>query len=303
MPKLLLTPAVCATVLLAPAHASSAERRELDLADARWRVVVDGVMGGLSTGRVGVTDRGTLRFTGDLSLENNGGFSQIRGRSPRGAFAGADGVSIRVKGDGRVYIFDLRASNARMRAGSYQREFLTTADEWVDLRLSFDDFRLHSFGWRVPNAPELRPELIESIGVTLAEKNEGAFEIEIASISPFYRSAASGTATTAQTSDARTSAVRLYELAIARGVPEFNAGDPAACAAIYEVAIAAMLGLGRDELGPAAVLRLELAQSEAARLHSAADRAWAYRRALDAVYEALQGRAEKNGTGQSSRAA
>ena len=43
-----------------------------------WRVVDDGVMGGLSKGNFGVSSGGILTFRGTLSLENNGGFSSIR---------------------------------------------------------------------------------------------------------------------------------------------------------------------------------------------------------------------------------
>ena len=44
---------------------------------SEWNVIVDGVMGGLSTGKATFTDN-TVQFTGNLSLENNGGFSSYR---------------------------------------------------------------------------------------------------------------------------------------------------------------------------------------------------------------------------------
>ena len=43
-----------------------------------WRIVNDGVMGGLSKGNISFTDGGTMVFKGNLSLENNGGFSSVR---------------------------------------------------------------------------------------------------------------------------------------------------------------------------------------------------------------------------------
>lgn len=45
--------------------------------EPRWVAVNDGVMGGRSTGGPEVA-AGQLRFTGVLSLENNGGFSSVR---------------------------------------------------------------------------------------------------------------------------------------------------------------------------------------------------------------------------------
>src|SRR5680860_1585757 len=45
---------------------------------ARWQVVNDGVMGGLSQATLKVGENGTALFTGRVSLENNGGFSSLR---------------------------------------------------------------------------------------------------------------------------------------------------------------------------------------------------------------------------------
>ena len=69
----------------------SAELLDLDFNNNvdTWRVVVDGVMGGRSTGRVASNEPGILRFSGDLSLENNGGFSQIRTNVAGSQFEGA----------------------------------------------------------------------------------------------------------------------------------------------------------------------------------------------------------------------
>ncbi|MEM1443591.1 MAG: CIA30 family protein, partial [Verrucomicrobiota bacterium] len=40
-----------------------------------WSIVNDGVMGGLSKGKVEISKEGIMTFSGTLSLENNGGFS------------------------------------------------------------------------------------------------------------------------------------------------------------------------------------------------------------------------------------
>ncbi len=150
-----------------------------------WRTVVDGVMGGRSSGRVRQTDSGNLLFTGNLSLENNGGFSQIRTAISDSAFAGAEGIEIRIRGDGRVYNFDVRASNARMMAGAFQQEFQTLEGQWLTIKIPFDEFRLYSFGRLVANAVALDPVRIESVGVTLSDKVEGKFRLEISTIQ-FY---------------------------------------------------------------------------------------------------------------------
>jgi len=76
-------------------------------------------------------------------------------------------------------------------------------------------------------------------------------------------------------------AVRLYELAISRGVPLFNAGQESACASIYEITIESMVALGTDSLDRRAIEQLEMGLAEAEAKTDPAERAWIFRRALD----------------------
>ena len=172
--------ALVALCLTAP---SVAQSFEVDLTKASaWNTVVDGVMGGRSSGKIGSTDQGTLSFSGKLSLENNGGFSQMRTRVKGEQLTSAKGLVLEVLGDGRTYNFDVRVSNARMMAGGFQQSFQTVAGEWTEVALPFEKFRLFSFGRLVKRAPELNPRLIESIGVTLSDKKPGNFKLELRSI-------------------------------------------------------------------------------------------------------------------------
>ena len=69
---------------------------------SQWQIVNDGVMGGRSTSGATITQAGTLQFSGNISLANNGGFASVRSR-PTGAFLGlnsGDTIVMRVKGDG-----------------------------------------------------------------------------------------------------------------------------------------------------------------------------------------------------------
>ncbi|MCX5691047.1 MAG: CIA30 family protein [Planctomycetota bacterium] len=168
---------------------------DFDAGVSGWGTVLDGVMGGRSTGRVTQPEAGILRFSGELSLENNGGFSRTQTTVPESSFQGATGIEARVRGDGRTYQFDVRCSDVRMMAGSFQVKFDTVAGEWVTLRLPFEDFKLYSFGRLVGNAPKLTPARVESVGVTLADKKPGAFQIDIdfvRAIGPKGESAAAG---------------------------------------------------------------------------------------------------------------
>jgi monofunctional biosynthetic peptidoglycan transglycosylase len=82
----------------------------IDFGDAsaarQWLSVNDGVMGGISRGGFRITDDKTLEFSGNLSLENRGGFASIRTRPADLKMDGYDTIALRVKGDGRTYYFN-----------------------------------------------------------------------------------------------------------------------------------------------------------------------------------------------------
>lgn len=193
MQLLALTHSSLLVALLACAPCAAAAAADVNLefesGTAGWQTVLDGVMGGLSTGRIAEGEGGTLRFSGELSLENNGGFSQIRTSVPQGTFSGTTGLLLRVKGDGRTYQCDIRSSRLRLMAGGYQSTFQTKAGEWMEVEIPFDQCIANSFGQRLRNAPELDPASIESVGITLADKKEGPFAIDVDWIRPIGRSA------------------------------------------------------------------------------------------------------------------
>lgn len=143
----------------------------------RWRVVVDGVMGGRSTGSLRIeTER--LVFTGETSLRNNGGFSSIRARVRVGSLAGYDALRIRVKGDGRTYI--LGASSRSGRGDSYWTPFETTAGEWVTVTVPITDMVRQYFG--TPIQGRLQPSGVAGVEFYIYDKQEGPFRLEVAQI-------------------------------------------------------------------------------------------------------------------------
>ena len=183
---------LAALLACVPCAAAADSNLEFDGGTKGWQTVLDGVMGGLSTGRIAAGEGGTLRFSGELSLENNGGFSQIRTAVPEGTFEGATGLLLRVKGDGRTYQCDIRSSRLRLMAGGYQSTFPTKAGAWTEVEIPFDKCVANSFGQRLRNAPALDPASIESVGITLADKKEGPFALEVDWIRPMGKAAGGG---------------------------------------------------------------------------------------------------------------
>jgi NADH dehydrogenase [ubiquinone] 1 alpha subcomplex assembly factor 1 len=60
-------------------------------------------MGGISKSELVILDKSIGVFRGNLSLENNGGFASIRTFPTDYNLSGFDGISIRVRGDGKKY--------------------------------------------------------------------------------------------------------------------------------------------------------------------------------------------------------
>ncbi|MBT8048275.1 MAG: CIA30 family protein [Xanthomonadales bacterium] len=143
-----------------------------------WRAINDGVMGGVSSGRM-VQSGEALRFEGELSLENNGGFASVR-RLVDDDLAKATGVKLQVRGDGRTYQFRLR-QDGRFDGVAWREEFVTSGD-WQTVELSFDQFVPVFRGRSVPQAGPVVPSAIRQIGFMLADKTPGPFTLEIRSI-------------------------------------------------------------------------------------------------------------------------
>jgi hypothetical protein len=116
-----------------------------------WRLVTDGVMGGLSTGRVSreeVDGRRALCLSGEVSLENNGGFVQVAldldpaGYLDAGRYAG---VRVVARGNGETYGLHLKTADVGFPWQSYRSSF-EAGPEWREIRLPFQDFLPHRIG-------------------------------------------------------------------------------------------------------------------------------------------------------------
>lgn len=147
--------------------------------DLDWRIVNDGVMGGLSQGKVQVSESGIMTFSGNLSLDNNGGFSLVRTGKVDFNLSNDLGLLLKVKGDGRTYEVRLESdARDRGRIVSFSGEVETTAGKWHQVKIPFSDFR---GGWRgrdLPNAV-LNTAMIQQVGIILADKKEGPFKLEV----------------------------------------------------------------------------------------------------------------------------
>ena len=147
----------------------------------QWISVNDNVMGGISEGKFRITDNNTLVFSGNLSLENNGGFASIRTRPADLNLDGYDKIGLRLKGDGRTYYFNLMTSS-RSSASSYRAAVQTQKDTWQEVHIDLKDFVYTSFGRTIVGAAPLKAKDIQRLGFTLSDKKSGPFLLEVSEI-------------------------------------------------------------------------------------------------------------------------
>lgn len=255
-----------------------------------WFSVNDGVMGGVSKGGFELTERKTLLFRGDLSLENNGGFASIRTKPTALNLAGVKGISVKARGDGRTYWVGLHTAG-QFSASSYRAYLPTTAGELTETFIPIADFKLQAFGRQLPGGP-VDPAAIAAVGFTIADKKAGTFALEIESVKAVFedtKPASGDTGGTIVDVDAvllppessvqPMTPAELIALAIEQGVPLFNSGNAGACAAVYEVtceALRIMPGVSEDSRNDlsGALAKMRTAKSDR-------DKAWILRHALD----------------------
>jgi transforming growth factor-beta-induced protein len=150
-----------------------------------WRITDDRVMGGRSQGRFEITKQGIMKFSGNLSLENNGGFSSVRSGEVNLDLTHSAGLLLKVKGDGRTYQMRL-GTEARYRSWdvSFSAEFQTERNKWIEVRIPFNAFKAGFRGRSLGNV-NFDPSNIRRFGILLGDKKPGSFELEMDSISTY----------------------------------------------------------------------------------------------------------------------
>lgn len=143
-----------------------------------WAVVDDVVMGGRSDSRIVIHDSGYAIFEGEVSLENNGGFSSVRYRMEPILAEGYSKAVIRLKGDGKKYQFRLRADRAD--AHTYTRSFETTG-RWETIEIPLNEMTPTWRGMKLRISNYSGGKLSE-VGILIGNKKAEKFRLELESI-------------------------------------------------------------------------------------------------------------------------
>lgn len=146
--------------------------------DLDWRTANDTVMGGCSSSTVARLANGHLRFTGELSLDSNGGFVSMRCAPQAWDLSETRALRFAIRGDGRSYSIRVQADGWR-EGVFYNGAFDTQPGQWELLRIDYADMVPRRRG-RVQDLAPLNPGAIISIGLLCTEKQPGPVAIEIA---------------------------------------------------------------------------------------------------------------------------
>lgn len=146
---------------------------ELNAFNQKWEFISDTVMGGISSGTVSIIEEGEkffLKLQGKVSLENNGGFIQVRS-----AIDIRDnnykGIEITLRGNGEKYSTHITTDYTLFPWQYYAHEVLTTK-KWKTVKIYFDEFKKsHFYQPKSFNSKE-----IKTLGFVAIGKN---FDVEL----------------------------------------------------------------------------------------------------------------------------
>ena len=161
--------------------------RESSALGTEWEGFTDRVMGGVSEmriGRIPGPDGPFIRMTGSVSLENNGGFVQIRLELAErgGVFDGSEyrGIRVRVRGKGDGYYIFLRTANTLLPWKFYKAP-VPVSEEWAEVDIPWTGFESGDYGRsRVFSSSKLKSVALVAYGKAFEA------EIDLAEIG-FYR--------------------------------------------------------------------------------------------------------------------
>ena len=145
-----------------------------------WRIVNDGVMGGLSQSNATLTGN-SVKFYGKVSLENNGGFASIRTLIPEQSLANCKTVTIRYKSKSLTRTFGLSLkSTQRYYIPYYKHTFNPKTKNWQELKVNLTDFKHYRISQVIGDSmPSKALEDVYNIAIIISDKISGPFDIEI----------------------------------------------------------------------------------------------------------------------------
>jgi len=140
-----------------------------------WVVINDGVMGGVSSSVLQVDDQANGIFKGNVSLENNGGFTLVKRKVAIDFSNKYSKIQLRVKGDGKQYQFRIKPS---WNTKHWYIQKFQTHKEWEIITLELKDFYPSLRGNRL-SISNFVDKRVEAIAFLIGNKKQEVFKLTI----------------------------------------------------------------------------------------------------------------------------
>ncbi|MEM1340015.1 MAG: CIA30 family protein [Bacteroidota bacterium] len=143
-----------------------------------WEILNDGVMGGLSKGKLEL-DKNSIKFTGKASLDNYGGFTSVKSHFGLYDLSGSSKVKIRYRTLGQSISLSLE-NNMKFYRAYFKLLLVDTEGDWTVNELYIKEFKQFNLG-QASNEKISNAFLsgVKRIGFITSEKKEGDFMVEI----------------------------------------------------------------------------------------------------------------------------
>lgn len=144
-----------------------------------WVLLSDNIMGGVTKSKIEYTSNSVL-LSGNISLDNYGGFSSIRTKYKSVDLSQYNGIKIKFKSNNQKFAFTLE-DNQNWTKPNYKREFSPKKDDtWEEMIIYFKDFQEIVIGEPTGNTMKAKSlKNIVRMGIMTYEKKEGPFSLEV----------------------------------------------------------------------------------------------------------------------------
>lgn len=140
-----------------------------------WRIIDDVVMGGRSSGNFRLDPNGFGIFEGNVSLENNGGFSLVSHQFNKIEVKDFSKIVLKVRGDGKKYQFRIKSDLDDYY--SFVTYFMTSG-EWQEIQIPLDQM-YPTFRGRKLDMDNFSGEFIEEVAILIGNKKNENFKLMI----------------------------------------------------------------------------------------------------------------------------
>lgn len=143
-----------------------------------WYITNDDVMGGISNSSMIIDEENKMIFSGEVSLDNNGGFAMTRLPITINLERDETKLTVKLKGDGKKYQFRVKSENNQ---GFWYVQSFQTSRNTEEVELLLNEFHASFRGSKL-NVDNFSAKKITEIAILIGNKQNETFKLEIEKI-------------------------------------------------------------------------------------------------------------------------